>query len=55
MLMPEGALPKAKREAWDEGFTACGAEFARQRTDPQYPIGRSNPYRAPRSGGRRQI
>lgn len=37
-------LEHALRLAWDEGFTECASQHMRQRTDPNHPITRANPY-----------
>lgn len=32
-------------DIWDDGFTTCASEHAKQGIDPTYPIHRPNPYR----------
>lgn len=36
--------PWIKEQAWHEGFDSCIEEHRKQREDPSYPMGRSNPY-----------
>lgn len=37
-------IESIKADAYDEGFTACAREHAKQHRDPNYPITRTNPY-----------